>query len=256
MNIGCGSNEFLDHGPCNSPLPAHIPPPLVQFPCAGMSCLTCNTFAIWAATSARTAASTRKSAGDLQQRVQQCSGPQSSGAAGTSPVAPKRAYMAAWCFRFCYMEQSPGTSRPPSCSGLRFSIVGAFAAFWGLRRRDGISIEELLRRTQLCNIGTTIRRLHLRWLGHVMRMPGERVARQVLFGQLRGTRPVGSPPVTLRGLMRKDVPLMNSGGGQVHGRRWYQECMEKAAWRVIRCYEVFRSLHGLEIHWNGSQGSP
>ncbi len=35
----------------------------------------------------------------------------------------------------------------------------------GVRRRDGISIEELLRRTQLCNIGTTIRRLLLRWLG-------------------------------------------------------------------------------------------
>ena len=69
-------------------------------------------------------------------------------------------------------------------------------------------------------------------MGHVMRMPGERVARQVLFGQLRGTRPVGSPPVTLRGLIRNDVLLLNGGGGQVHGRRWYQQCMEKAAWRT------------------------
>jgi hypothetical protein len=111
-------------------------------------------------------------------------------------------------------------------------------------RRDGISVEELLRRTQLCNIGTTIRRLRLRWLGHVMRMPAESVARQVLFGQLRGTSPVSSPPVTLRGLMRKDVLLLNSGGGQVRGRRWYQECMEKAAWRtsvdsVLRGIQVF-----------------
>ncbi len=58
------------------------------------------------------------------------------------------------------------------------------------------------------------------------------MAQQVLFGQLRGTRPVGSPPVTLRGLMRNDVLLLllNGGGGQVHGRRWYQQCMEKAAW--------------------------
>jgi hypothetical protein len=24
---------------------------------------------------------------------------------------------------------------------------------------------------------------------------------------------------------------------------------------LIRVYEVFRSLHGLEIHWSGSQGS-
>jgi hypothetical protein len=31
----------------------------------------------------------------------------------------------------------------------------------------------------------------------------------------------------------------------IHGELWF-----------IRCYEVFRSLHGLETHWNGSQGSP
>jgi hypothetical protein len=110
-----------------------------------------------------------------------------------------------------------------------------------------------------CSIGTTIRRLRLRWLGHVMRMPEERVARQVLFGQLTGTRPVGSPPVTLRGLLRKDVLLLNGGGGQV----FMVGAGINSAWRrlhgglaLIRCYEVFRSLHGLEIHWNGSQGSP
>ena len=57
-------------------------------------------------------------------------------------------------------------------------------------------------------------------------------ARQVLFGQLSATRPIGSLPVTLCGLMRKDVLLLNGGGDQVHGRRWYQECMEKAAWRT------------------------
>jgi hypothetical protein len=32
--------------------------------------------------------------------------------------------------------------------------------------------------------------------------------------------------------MRKDVLLLDSGGGQVHARRWYQQCMEKAAWRT------------------------
>jgi hypothetical protein len=70
--------------------------------------------------------------------------------------------------------------------------------------------------------------------------------------------PVGSPPVTIRGLMRKDVLLLNSGGAHFYGRCWYQQCMENAAWQtsVIRCFEVFMSLHGLEIHWNGSQGSP
>jgi hypothetical protein len=127
----------------------------------------------------------------------------------------------------------------------------------GVRRSDGISKDELLCRTQQCHIGTAIRRLRLQWLGHVMRMPGERVARQVLFGQLRGTRPVDLPPVSLHSLMRKDVLLLSDGGGQVYGAGI------NSAWRgmhgglaLIRCYEVFRSLHGLEIDWNGSQGSP
>jgi hypothetical protein len=120
---------------------------------------------------------------------------------------------------------------PPQLQRLEVFHRRCLRSILGVRRRDGISIEELLRRTQLCNIGT-IRRLRLWWLGHVMRMPGERVTRQVLFGQLRGTRPVGSPPVTLRGLMRNDVLLLDGSGGQVHGRRWYQQCMEKAAWRT------------------------
>jgi hypothetical protein len=42
-----------------------------------------------------------------------------------------RKNMAAWCFRSCCMEQSPGPSRPRSSSGLRFSIIGASAAFFG-----------------------------------------------------------------------------------------------------------------------------
>jgi hypothetical protein len=41
-----------------------------------------------------------------------------------------------------------------------------------------------------------------------MWMPGERVALQVFFGRLRRTRPVGSPPVSLHSLMRKDALLL------------------------------------------------
>jgi hypothetical protein len=186
---------------------AHSTPPTAPRPISlrGHELPYVQHFAIWAATSARTAASSSKSAGNLQQQVQQCIGLQSSGAAGKSPLAPKREYMAAWCFRSCCMEQSPGPSRPPQLQRLEVFHRWCLRSILGVRRRDGISIEELLRRTQLCNIGTTICRLRLRWLGHAMRMPGERVARQVLFGQLRGTRPVGSPPVTLRDLMRSKM---------------------------------------------------
>ncbi len=40
-------------------------------------------------------------------------------------------------------------------------------------------------------------------------------------------RPIGSLPVAVRSLMRKDVLPFSGGGGQVHGRRWYKQCMEK-----------------------------
>jgi hypothetical protein len=72
--------------------------------------------------------------------------------------------------------------------------------------------EELLRRTQHCHTCTTIHCLRLQWLGHVMRMPSERLARQALFRQPRSTKPVGPLPVSLRHLMRKDVLLLNGGG--------------------------------------------
>jgi hypothetical protein len=55
----------------------------------------------------------------------------------------------------------------------------------------------------------------------IERSHSERVAWQVLFGQLRGTRPLGSPQVSFQSHMRKDMLLLNGGRGQVHGRRWY-----------------------------------
>ncbi len=148
---------------------------------------------------------------------------------------------------------------PPQLQRLEVFHRRCLRSILEVRRRDGISIEELLRRTQLCNIGTggaTIRRLRLQWLGHVMCMPGERVARQVLLGQLRGTRPVGSPPVTLRGLMRNDVLLLKRRWGSASWSALVSTVHGQSSMALIQCYEIFRSLHGLEIHWNGGQGSP
>ena len=48
------------------------------------------------------------------------------------------------------------------------------------------------------------------------------ISTEALFGDLRGTRPVGSLPVTLHTLMRKDVlcyPFVIAG---VSYRNWYQ----------------------------------
>ncbi len=116
----------------------------------------------------------------------------------------------------------------------------------GVRWSDPISTEELLRRTPQCHIGTTILRLRLRWLGHVMRMPAECVARQVLFEQLRGTRLVSSLAVSVAScakmyysLTAVGVRLMACDGINSAWRRLYSGIAS------IKCHEAFRSLHGL-----------
>ena len=43
-----------------------------------------------------------------------------------------------------------------------------------------------------------IERLQLRWLGHVLRMPRERLAHQVFEARPQGKRPVGHPRLTWR----------------------------------------------------------
>ncbi len=72
-----------------------------------------------------------------------------------------------------------------SCSSFWFSIISASAAFLGCAGAS-VSTEELLRHPQQCHVGATIRPLRQWWLGYIMRMPDEHMARQVLFGQLRG----------------------------------------------------------------------
>ncbi len=60
------------------------------------------------------------------------------------------------------------------------------------------------------------------------------------------------------------VPFLFTTLGCIYmGAVLFNGNVENSAWRkqhgglaLIRCYEVFRSLHGLDIHWNGSQGSP
>jgi len=50
--------------------------------------------------------------------------------------------------------------------------------------RKSLNIEPLLLR---------IERSQLRWLGHVSRMPQERLPKQVLLAKVKGKRPVGRP---------------------------------------------------------------
>ena len=62
----------------------------------------------------------------------------------------------------------------------------------GITWRDRVPHSEILAKTNCRSIEATITQHQLRWLGHVIRMPSNRLPRRVLYGQLRhGRRSAG-----------------------------------------------------------------
>ena len=61
-------------------------------------------------------------------------------------------------------------------------------------------------------------RENLRWLGHILRMKGDRFPKIVLFGQLpRAKRKAGRPRLVWEGDVKKDLRGWNSLGGCKEG---------------------------------------
>ena len=64
----------------------------------------------------------------------------------------------------------------------------------GVSWKDRIPHTEILCKTNCSSVEATVTQHQLRWLGHVIRMPEERLPRKVLYGQLHlGQRLAGGP---------------------------------------------------------------
>ena len=63
----------------------------------------------------------------------------------------------------------------------------------GIRWQDGISNEEVVRRSGLEGLENLLRKIRLRWFGHVWRREEEHILRQALNFELEGRRPPGRP---------------------------------------------------------------
>ncbi|XP_076055170.1 uncharacterized protein LOC143033564 [Oratosquilla oratoria] len=64
----------------------------------------------------------------------------------------------------------------------------------GISWKDRMTYDELYHRTQKSSIETLLAQRHLHWVGHTIRMPENRLPRQMLYGQLSsGSRSVGGP---------------------------------------------------------------
>ena len=79
----------------------------------------------------------------------------------------------------------------------------------------------------LPSIASEVRFRRLRWLGHVARMPGERLPVQVLFGQLSGPGVKGRPRDSWRTVVHKDLSTLKVGW------KWHKLAQDRQAWRQL-----------------------
>uniref|UniRef100_A0A0G4HDT3 C2H2-type domain-containing protein n=2 Tax=Chromera velia CCMP2878 TaxID=1169474 RepID=A0A0G4HDT3_9ALVE len=80
----------------------------------------------------------------------------------------------------------------------------------------------------LRTIESTIRLARLRWLGHVGRMGGERLPRQLLFGHLQGERPLGRPLLRWSDCVLSDFRLL-----EINEAEWQTLASHRGRWRAL-----------------------
>ncbi len=81
----------------------------------------------------------------------------------------------------------------------------------GVSKLDRLSNEELLKRSGSRSMSHTLRRIRLRWLGHIGRLSDDRLTKRLLFSQLGGQRAIGKPPKNIRRLYHEDqIELLGS----------------------------------------------
>lgn len=74
-----------------------------------------------------------------------------------------------------------------------------------------------------------LRRRRLEWLGHVARMPDDRLPKQVLFSRLPETRPACGPRLRWKDVVKADLQALGIYGS------WYALAQDRPQWRTASC---------------------
>ena len=95
---------------------------------------------------------------------------------------------------------------------------------------DRITNDQIFDRAGVPDIEMIVRKMQLRWAGHVARMSDDRVPKQLLFGELTtGTRTVGCP------LLRWKDSLTDLKQSNISTTQWQDTATDRSTWR--------RSIH-------------
>ena len=102
---------------------------------------------------------------------------------------------------------------------------------------DRIVNDKILDRAGVPDIEMIVRKMQLRWAGHVARMSDDRIQKQLLFGELTtGTRTVGRPLLRWKDSLKDTLKQSNSSTTQ-----WQDTATDRSSW--------WRSIHdGLVLY--------
>ena len=103
-----------------------------------------------------------------------------------------------------------------------------------LRRICGISLRDhvpnvvILNRCNTLSVESQLQGKRLRWLGHVLRMPNDRLPKKLLFGEVKGLRPPGRSRSSFN-----DDALRDCQNCRIS--RPYRDAQDRLLWRDKTC---------------------
>ena len=74
----------------------------------------------------------------------------------------------------------------------------------GISLRDHVPNVVILNRCITLSVESQLEGKRLRWLGHVFRMPNDRLPKKLLFGEVKGLRPPGRPRSSFNDVALRD----------------------------------------------------
>ena len=94
--------------------------------------------------------------------------------------------------------------------------------------KDKVPNKDILKQTGLPSMEDLLIRKNLRWTGHLMRMPPDRLPKQVLFSQLpSGHRKRGRPRLRYKDTIKRNLKLR-----EIKVDSWTKLSQQRAKWRT------------------------
>jgi hypothetical protein len=104
----------------------------------------------------------------------------------------------------------------------------------GVKWQDKVTNVEVLERCGSTSIEALVIAAQLRWTGHVLRMREERIPKQILYGELSGTRHAGGQRKRYKDNIKTNLKECN-----ISLQTWEQAAHDRSVWRTV-CYNGVR----------------